>query len=132
MLDSSDIIAFAAAADLERARAFYQAVLGLRLVEQNEYACVFDANGTMLRVTAVPEVARSGYTVLGWRVENIRALMAELRAKGVVFVRYGGIQQDDDAIWATPSGDMIAWFTDPDGNTLSLTQFAATSSGSAT
>ena len=132
MLDSSDIIAFAATADLERARAFYQGVLGLRLVEQNEYACVFDASGTMLRVTAVPEVARPGYTVLGWRVENIRALMAELRAKGVVFVRYGGIEQDDDAIWATPSGDMIAWLTDPDGNTLSLTQFAATASGSAT
>jgi len=132
MLDSSDIIAFAAAADLERARAFYQDVLGLRLVEQNEYACEFDANGTMLRVTAVAKVARPGYTVLGWRVENIRTLMAELRAKGVVFVRYGGIEQDDDAIWATPSGDMIAWFTDPDGNTLSLTQFAATASGPAT
>ena len=132
MLDSSDIIAFAAAADLERARAFYQDVLGLRLVEQNEYACEFDANGTMLRVTAVAKVARPGYTVLGWRVENIRTLMAELRTKGVVFVRYGGIEQDDDAIWATPSGDMIAWLTDPDGNTLSLTQFAATASGSAT
>src|SRR5215470_1127914 len=101
MLDSSDIIAFAAAADLERARAFYQDVLGLRLVEQNEYACEFDANGTMLRVTAVAKVARPGYTVLGWRVENIRTLMAELRTKGVVFVRYGGIEQDDDAIWAT-------------------------------
>jgi catechol 2,3-dioxygenase-like lactoylglutathione lyase family enzyme len=125
MLGSSDIIAFAAAADLERARAFYQGVLGMRLVEQNEYACVFDANGTMLRVTAVPEVARPGYTVLGWRVENIRTLIAQLRAKGIAFVRYDGIEQDGDAIWTTPSGDMIAWFADPDGNTLSLTQFAA-------
>ena len=125
MLDSSDIIAFAAAADLQRARAFYQGVLGLRLVEQNEFACVFDANGTMLRVTAVPEVARPGYTVLGWRVDNIRARMSELRTKGVVFVRYEAIEQDDSAIWTTPAGDMIAWFTDPDGNTLSLTQFAA-------
>ena len=125
MLGSSDIIAFAAAADLERARAFYQGVLGMRLVEQNEYACVFDANGTMLRVTAVPEVARPGYTVLGWRVDNIRTLIAQLRAKGIAFVRYDGIEQDGDAIWTTPSGDMIAWFADPDGNMLSLTQFAA-------
>jgi len=125
MLDSSDIIAFAAVADLDRARAFYQGVLGLRLVEQNEFACVFDANGTMLRVTAVPEVARPGYTVLGWRVDNLRTLMSELRLNGVVFARYEAIEQDDDAIWKTPCGDMVAWFTDPDGNTLSLTQFAA-------
>ena len=125
MLDTSDIIAFAAAADLQRARAFYQGVLGLRLVEQNEYACVFDASGTMLRVTAVPEVARPGYTVLGWRVDDIRALIAELRTQGVVFLRYEGMEQDEDAIWTTPAGDLIAWFTDPDGNTLSVTQFAA-------
>ena len=125
MLSSSDVIAFAAAADLGRARAFYEGVLGLRLVDQNRYACVFDAHGTMLRITAVPEVARPGYTVLGWRVEDIDAVGADLRDKGVAFVRYDGIGQDANGIWTTPSGDRVAWFTDPDGNTLSLTQFAS-------
>jgi hypothetical protein len=86
---------------------------------------VFDANGTMLRVTVVPDVAPPGYTVLGWRVDDIRTAVADLLTRGVVFVRYDGIEQDDSAIWTSPSGDMITWFTDPDGNTLSLTQFAA-------
>jgi len=124
MLDSSHIIAFAAAADLERARAFYEGVLGLRLVEQNQYACVFDANGTMLRVTGVTDVARAGYTVLGWRVDDIARVSADLRARGVSFARYDGMEQDENAVWTTPGGDRVAWFTDPDGNTLSLTQFA--------
>ena len=124
MLDSSDIIAFAASADLERAREFYEGVLGLELVEQNTYACVFDAHGTMLRVTGVPDVARPGYTVLGWRVSDIEAVGQALRAKGVSFARYDGMEQDENAVWTTPGGDKIAWFSDPDGNTLSLTQFA--------
>jgi catechol 2,3-dioxygenase-like lactoylglutathione lyase family enzyme len=125
MLDSSDIIAFAASADLERARAFYEGVLGLQLVEENTYACVFDAHGTMLRVTGVPDVARPGYTVLGWRVSDIEAVGEALRARGVSFARYDGMEQDENAVWTTPGGDKIAWFSDPDGNTLSLTQFAA-------
>jgi catechol 2,3-dioxygenase-like lactoylglutathione lyase family enzyme len=124
MLDRSDVIAFASATDLHRARAFYEQVLGLRLIEQNDFACVFDANATMLRVTAVAEVARPGYTVLGWRVFDITATVRGLAGRGVSFLRYDGLDQDDDGIWTTPGGDRVAWFTDPDGNVLSLTQFA--------
>ena len=123
MLGSSYIIAFAAATDLDRARAFYEQALGLPLVGQNEIACVFDANGTMLRVTAVPEVPRAGYTVLGWRVADIAAAARDLAARGVVFLRYDGMDQDGDGVWTTPGGDKVAWFADPDGNILSLTQF---------
>jgi catechol 2,3-dioxygenase-like lactoylglutathione lyase family enzyme len=123
MLGSSHIIAFAAATDLGRAQAFYGQALGLPLVEQNEIACMFDANGTMLRVTAVAEVARAGYTVLGWRVTDIAATARDLAARGVVFVRYDGVDQDDNGVWTTPGGDQVAWFADPDGNILSLTQF---------
>ena len=123
MLGSSDVIAFAAATDLDRARAFYEEALGLPLVGQNEIACVFDANGTMLRVTAVPEVSRAGYTVLGWRVTDIAAAARDLAARGVVFIRYDGMDQDGDGVWTTPGGDQVAWFADPDGNILSLTQF---------
>ena len=124
MLESSYIIAIAAATDLGRARAFYEQALGLPLVGQNEIACVFDANGTMLRVTAVPEVSRAGYTVLGWRVTDITAAARDLAARGVVFIRYDGMDQDGDGVWTTPGGDKVAWFADPDGNILSLTQFS--------
>ena len=97
---------------------------GLRLVEQNQFACVFDANGTMLRVTAVGEVARPGYTVLGWRVADIEQVMTAMIDAGVEFTRYDGMDQDASGVWTAPGGDKIAWFSDPDGNNLSLTQFA--------
>ena len=123
MLESSSIIAFAPATDLARARAFYENTLGLRFVEQSDFACVFDANGTMLRITAVSEVANPGYTVLGWRVADIEAAVQSLTLKGVKFTQYDGMNQDLNGIWTTPGGDKIAWFTDPDGNNVSLTQF---------
>ena len=123
MLDAADLIAFAATTDLDRARVFYEQVLGLTVTEQTDLACVFDANGTMLRVTAVPEVARAGYTVLGWRVADITAAARELSARGVTFLRFNGMDQDADGVWTSPGGGRIAWFADPDGNMLSLTQF---------
>ena len=123
MLESSDVVAFVAAADLTRARAFYEGKLGLPVAEQNDFACVLDANGTMVRVTAVPEVSPAGYTVLGWRVADIGATVRGLTAQGVVFRRYDGMDQDELGIWTTPGGEKVAWFTDPDGNTLSVTQF---------
>jgi catechol 2,3-dioxygenase-like lactoylglutathione lyase family enzyme len=123
MLESSDVIAFAAATDLRRARVFYEQTLGLPVVGQNDFACVFDAHGTMLRVAAVAEVSRAGYTVLGWRVSDIAAAVRGLTARGVVFLRYDGMDQDDNGVWTTPGGEQVAWFADPDGNILSLTQF---------
>ena len=124
MLQAAEVIAFAASADLRQARTFYEEILGLRLLEQNDFACVFDSNGTMLRVTAVAEPARPGYTVLGWRVADIAAAVRGLTGRGVVFLRYDGMDQDENGVWTTPGGDKIAWFADPDGNVLSLTQFA--------
>jgi catechol 2,3-dioxygenase-like lactoylglutathione lyase family enzyme len=124
MLHAGEVIAFAPSADLRQARAFYEQVLGLRVTEQNDFACVFDANGTMLRVTAVAEVSRPGYTVLGWRVADITATVRDLTGRGVVFLRYDGMNQDGNGVWTTPGGDKVAWFADPDGNVLSLTQFA--------
>jgi catechol 2,3-dioxygenase-like lactoylglutathione lyase family enzyme len=124
MLQAAEVIAFAASADLRQARAFYEQVLGLRVIDQNDFACVFDANGTMLRVTAVAGVARPGYTVLGWRVADIADTVRGLTGRGVAFLRYDGMDQDDNGVWTTPGGDKIAWFADPDGNVLSLTQFA--------
>jgi predicted enzyme related to lactoylglutathione lyase len=122
MLDSVDLVAFVPAVDLDRASAFYEQVLGLRVTERTDFACVFDAHGTMLRVTAVPKVAQFGYTVLGWSVPDITAAVRDLSARGVTFLRYDVMDQDEDGIWNSPGG-MVAWFADPDGNTLSLTQF---------
>ena len=123
MLESSDIIAFSWSTDLARAREFYEHTLGLRCIEENEFACVFDVNGTMLRVTAVAEVATPGYTVLGWRVDSIEETIRALAGRGVVLTRYDGMDQDVSGVWVAPGGDKVAWFTDPDGNNLSVTQF---------
>ena len=122
MLESSDLVAFVAATDLDRARDFYEQTLGLPVLEQNDFACVLDAHGTMLRVTAVHQVARAGYTVLGWHVTDIAAAVRDLAGRGVAFLRYDGMDQDEQGIWTAPSGARVAWFADPDGNTLSLTQ----------
>jgi catechol 2,3-dioxygenase-like lactoylglutathione lyase family enzyme len=123
VLAASDVIAFVSTTDLPRARAFYEAVLRLPVVDENAYACVFDAHGTMLRVTAVAEVAHPGYTVLGWRVTDIGETVARLESRGVEFARYDGVEQDAHGVRTTPNGDRVAWFTDPDGNVLSLTEF---------
>jgi catechol 2,3-dioxygenase-like lactoylglutathione lyase family enzyme len=124
MLGSSNVIAFAATTDIDRACAFYQHTIGLTLVDRNDFACVFDANGVMLRLTPVPNIAPGGYTVLGWRVADIADTVAGLASAGVEFRRYDGMDQDEAGVWTTPGGDKVAWFSDPDDNTLSLTQFA--------
>lgn len=123
MLGTCDIIAFVSTTELARARSFYEGSLGLSVVDESPFACVFDAHGTMLRVTAAAQVAAPGYTVLGWRVPDICHTITELESVGVAFVRYDGMGQDVQGVWTTPNGDRIAWFTDPDGNVLSLTEF---------
>jgi catechol 2,3-dioxygenase-like lactoylglutathione lyase family enzyme len=122
MLSAAKLVAFAATTDLDRARAFYEDVLGLQLVEQNPIACIFEANGTQLRVTLVPEKATAGYTVLGWEVDDIENTVRLLGEQGVEFLRFPQMEQDDFGIWVAPSGARVAWFSDPDGNTLSLSQ----------
>lgn len=122
-LGSSDVVAFAATCDQGRAIAFYRDKLGLRLVSQDSFAAVFDAHGTMLRVTTVPKIAPAPYTVLGWSVADIVQTARELIKAGVRFERYEGIQQDDLGVWTAPGGARVMWFKDPDGNILSLTRF---------
>ena len=111
------------AVDLERARAFYEGTLGLTVDEVNDFACVLRGGGTMLRVTRVDTLTPQPFTVLGWAVDDIHAIGSALRARGVEFLRFDGMDQDELGIWTAPSGGQILWFHDPDGNTLSLTQF---------
>jgi catechol 2,3-dioxygenase-like lactoylglutathione lyase family enzyme len=121
-LGDAPIVAFAPTTDLDRAREFYVGVLGLTLEETNPFACVVRGGGTMLRITKVDSFTPHPFTVLGWGVEDLDATMASLRAAGVTFNRYEGMGQDDAGVWTAPSGARIAWFPDPDGNVLSLSQ----------
>ena len=124
LLDSAPIMAFAATTDAERAKAFYRDQLGLRLVSDEGFALVFDAAGTMLRVQRVKEVRVAQYTALGWQVPDIAAKVDELEKAGVKFEHYGFPDQDEKGIWTAPGGAAkVAWFKDPDGNILGLTQF---------
>jgi catechol 2,3-dioxygenase-like lactoylglutathione lyase family enzyme len=123
MLASSKVMAFTATTNPEAALAFYRDVLGLRLVADEPFAIVFDAGGTMLRVQKTEQHTSAPHTLLGWQVEDMEATVRGLAERGVVFSLYDGMGQDADGIWTAPGGAKIAWFRDPDGNTLSLTQF---------
>ena len=125
MLGSRAVVAFVATRDPERARAFYEGVLGLRLVADEPFALVFDAHGTTLRVQKVQELAPARHTVLGWLVPDIAAAVRSLSAGGIAFERFAGLPQDDLGVCAFPGGGRVAWFKDPDGNTLSLTEGGA-------
>ena len=122
MIDSK-IISFVATQNPASARKFYEQTLGLTLVSDDPFALVFDAPGAMLRVQKVKELRPARHTVLGWEVNDIRAEIAELTKKGFRFERFEGLTQNELGIWTSPSGAKVAWFNDPDGNTLSLTQF---------
>jgi catechol 2,3-dioxygenase-like lactoylglutathione lyase family enzyme len=123
LLGSQELVAFVATRDPRRAKTFYRDTLGLPLVSEDQFALVFDAGGTMLRVATVQEVAAATYTVLGWKVPDIVQTAKKLQKARVTLERYAGMQQDELSVWKSPSGAMVAWFKDPDGNTLSITQF---------
>ena len=117
------IMPFVATRDAARAREFYGGKLGLKLTEDTPYALVFDANGTSLRVTTVPELKLAAYTVLGWEVPDIDAAVRTLEAAGIEMKRYPGMAQDDHGVWTAPGGGArVAWFEDPDQNILSVSQ----------
>ena len=124
MLAAADLVAFVPTTDPRRARAFYGTTLGLPLVEETPFACVFRAPNATLRVTVVDRVAPVPYTVLGWAVADVERAVRELAARGVEPVRYDGLDQDQLGVWRSPAGALVAWFRDPDGNVLSVTQHA--------
>ncbi len=122
-LSDYDIIAFVTIVNVARAKKFYAETLGLRLVsEEPPFALVFDANGIMLRLGMGKELPTADGTVLGWRVPDITAAVKDLKQAGVRFERYEYMKQDDWGIWTTPTGAKVAWFKDPDGNVLSISE----------
>lgn len=123
MLQQSNLIAFLATQDIDQSLAFYQDVLGLKLVSEESEVLILDANGVMLRISFVEGYKAAQHTVLGWEVANIHSAVKELSSKGVAFVGYPGFKQDEEGIWQAPDGTLLAWFRDPSGNVLSLTEF---------
>jgi catechol 2,3-dioxygenase-like lactoylglutathione lyase family enzyme len=117
-------MAFVPARDLRKARSFYEGVLGLRFVRQDELALVLDAIGITVRVAQVPEFKPQQFTILGWEVSSIEEAVSGLEARGVDFESYGLKDQDPRGIWAAADGAKVAWFKDPDGNVLSVSQLS--------
>jgi catechol 2,3-dioxygenase-like lactoylglutathione lyase family enzyme len=125
VLSEAKLVAFAATRDLEASHEFYGSVLGLELVETNPFANLYAVGDAKLRVTLVEELAGAEYTVLGWAVDDLEASILKLTKLGVLFQMYDGMGQDAHGIWTAPSGTRIAWFSDPDGNNISLEQAPA-------
>jgi catechol 2,3-dioxygenase-like lactoylglutathione lyase family enzyme len=124
MLGTMKIVAFVPTTDYDKARAFYEGALGLRFVSNDGFAMVLDANGIMIRVVKV-EFTPWPWTILGWEVPDIASAAEALGGRGVKFEIYGFPGQDMNGIWTAPSGDKVAWFKDPDGNTLSISEHIA-------
>jgi len=122
MLPHNESVSFVATLDASTSRKFYEERLGLKLVADELFALVFDLNGHVLRIAKVDELFPAAHTVLGWHVDKIEETVNSLVSRGVVFEVYDGMQQDEFGIWVSPSGAKVAWFKDPDGNNLSITQ----------
>jgi catechol 2,3-dioxygenase-like lactoylglutathione lyase family enzyme len=120
------IVAFLLTKNPDAAIPFYRDTLGFSFLRDDGFALVFDAHGTLLRIGKVPEFTPASNTVLGWEITDIGAAVADLSQKGVSFERYPNLPQDENAICTFPTGDRVAWFKDPDGNVLSLSQHVPT------
>jgi predicted enzyme related to lactoylglutathione lyase len=123
MLGKQQLMAFVPTTDAGKARPFYERILGLAVQREDAYGITFDAHGVELRMSIVPELKPLPFTILGWVVEDIESMMGVLGQKGVIFERYSFLEQDAAGIWSAPDGTKVAWFKDPDGNTLSLAQY---------
>ena len=122
MLANNKIIGFVPIKDKAHAKEFYEKTLGLPFVSDDGFAMVFNANGNMLRLVKVPDYQPVQFTILGWEVNDIEKTAASLQKNGVEFQKYPWMPQDKSAIWDAPGGARVAWFKDPDGNVLSVSQ----------
>lgn len=122
MLSEENLKAFVPTTKPKSAESFYRHTLHLKFLSEDKYALEFDANGTLLRAAIVPKLTPHPFTILGWNVHDIVSVIKELNNKNVTFERYDFLKQDNLGIWTSPNGSKVAWFKDPDGNILSLTE----------
>jgi hypothetical protein len=122
MLSDKELKAFIPTTKPIESKLFYKDILGLPLLSEDGYAMEFDAKGTLLRITIVPELTPQPFTVLGWNVNDIYSTIKSLNNKNISCEKFDFLDQDDLGIWTSPNGSKVAWFKDPDGNLLSLTE----------
>ncbi|HWC17546.1 MAG TPA: VOC family protein [Terriglobales bacterium] len=118
----SKLVGFAITTRPERATQFYRDMLGFKFIKDDGFALVFDAHGTLLRISKLKKFKPAEYTILGWQVDDIETTVRGLKAQGITFERYSGLPQDENAICTFPGEAKVAWFKDPDGNVLSVSQ----------
>ena len=124
MLASMNMVGFLLTKDYDQARAFYEGKLGFKFVSLDQFALVMQAGKSMIRIVKVPTFTPLKSTVLGWKVGDIEAMVDWLTKRGVAFEKYPFVQDKDRGIWTAPGGSKVAWFKDPDGNVLSVSQHA--------
>jgi catechol 2,3-dioxygenase-like lactoylglutathione lyase family enzyme len=122
MLTSGKMIGFVPTTDSKRARDFYEGKLGFQFVSDDQFALVMRAGDNMVRIAKAGKFSPAPYTVLGWEVTKIEDEVRTLVGRGVVFEKYPFVEDQETGIWVTPNGDKVAWFKDPDGNVLSLSE----------
>ena len=122
MLQTDKMVGFLITTDYDKARAFYEGKLGFEFVSLDQFALVMKAGGHMIRIGKIANFTPAQNTVLGWEVDNIEAAVSWLKQRGVAVEQYPFIQDRELGIWTAPSGDKVAWFKDPDGNVLSVSQ----------
>lgn len=122
MLASMNMMGFILTKDYDKSRAFYESNLGFEFVSVDKFALVMKAGKSMIRIVKLPTFSPLQSTVLGWEVDDIETMVEWLAKRGVVFEKYPFVQDQETGIWVTPNGDKVAWFKDPDGNILSISQ----------
>jgi len=122
MLSESKLVGFVPTRDSQKARAFYQDKLGFQFVSDDPFALVMKAGESMIRIAKASDFTPAQYTVMGWEVRDIETVVRWLAKRGVAFEKYPFVQDRELGIWTTPNGDKVAWFKDPDGNVLSVSQ----------
>ena len=122
MLASGKLIGFVPTKDSKRAREFYEGKLGFQFVSDDQFALVMQAGESMIRIVKGAKFAPAQYTVMGWEVKDVEAMAKWLNGRGVTFEKYPFVEDKELGVWTTPNGDKVAWFKDPDGNVLSLSQ----------
>jgi len=122
MLASGKMVGFVPTKDYDKARAFYEGKLEFEFVSLDQYALVMSVGGHRIRIAKVPNFTPLQGTILGWEVKNIETVVNWLRDRGVPSEKYPFVQDRELGIWTTPNGDKVAWFKDPDGNVLSVSQ----------
>jgi Glyoxalase/Bleomycin resistance protein/Dioxygenase superfamily len=122
MLASAKMAGFLLTKDYDKARAFYESNLGFEFVSLDQFALVMQAGKSMIRISKVPTFMPLQSTVLGWQVDDIEAIVDWLTKRGVLFEKYPFVEDKERGIWTAPGGTKVAWFKDPDGNVLSVSQ----------